>query len=88
MRISMLVDARVRDPGGRMLGRVTEIRASDPGDGRPRVRELLLGRAGLRHRLTGRGGATHVVPFDAVRLVGPGHLEVEADRCVPLDADA
>lgn len=79
MRVSGLVGARVHDTGGRLLGRVTEIRATRPSTaGSPQVRELLLGRAGLHHRLTGRGGPTHTVPFDAVQLERPGRLRVAA----------
>lgn len=76
MRISALVDRRIRDEDGRVLGRVTEVRAVE-GSGTLRVTELLLGPAGLRHRLLGRGGPTHAVDLGRVRPGRDGGLVAE-----------
>ena len=68
MMLSQLLGLRVRDADGRRLGRVTEVRAKRDDDGTPRVVELLLGRDGLRHRLTGRSRRpTHALDFDPAR---------------------
>lgn len=78
MRVSELVGARVCDPGGRALGRVRELRAEEH-DGTLRVTALLLGRQGLRHRLTGRGGPTHDVAFADLERSADGRLTARAE---------
>ena len=84
MRVSALVGAQVRDPDGRLLGRVRELRAED-GGGDLRVTALLLGRQGVHHRLTGRGGPTHEVAFTDVARGTDGSLTArpEALRELP-----
>jgi hypothetical protein len=78
MRISALIDATLYDRDGDRLGRVTEVRATHGDGAAPRVTELLLGRPGLRHRLTGRGRHTHAIDLAHVTIEAPGRLR--ADR--------
>jgi hypothetical protein len=78
MRISALIDATLYDHDGGRLGRVTEVRATHHDDAAPQVTELLLGRPGLRHRLTGRGRHTHAIDLTQVTIDAPGRLR--ADR--------
>ena len=54
IRIEDLLGARVRDAGGRTVGRIREIRAVPDGDGLV-VSHYLLGPTGWRERLSLRG---------------------------------
>lgn len=54
IRIEVLLGAMVRDPDGRRVGRIEEIRAVPDGDGLV-VTHYLLGSTGWRERLSLRG---------------------------------
>ena len=54
VQIELLVGAMVRDPHGRRVGRIEEIRAAPDGDGLV-VTHYLLGPTGWRARLSVRG---------------------------------
>ena len=77
--VSDLIGRRVRDSGGRSLGRVVEIRAHWEGDGSIVVDELLLGRRGLWRRLRGPVNEDRGIPWASViELNGDGELVASA----------
>jgi hypothetical protein len=72
---SELIGLPARDPDGRSLGRVYEVRGHWERDGRIVIDELLLGRRGLLRRLRGPGEDAHGIAWENV-------VELDRDRIV------
>ena len=74
--VSDLIGRRVRDPDGRSLGRVYELRA-DWRDGQLVVAELLVGRGALLRRLRGPGDSeAPAIPWSAIAAFEGGEVIV------------
>jgi sporulation protein YlmC with PRC-barrel domain len=73
---SDLVGKRVRDQGGRSLGRVFEVRAHWERDGSVVLDEVMIGRRSLWRRLRGPNSDTRGIPWENVVDTGDGHLVV------------
>lgn len=76
LALSDLIGVRVRDQGGRALGRVFEVRAHHERGGSVVIDELLLGRRGLARRLRGPGPDSQGIPWEAVTELGPDRIVV------------
>jgi hypothetical protein len=97
IHLELLLGAKVIDREGKPAGRIEEIRAEQR-DGETVVKDYLLGRGGLAHRLSitgvstmaiallgGRNNvASHRVPWDKMDLSDPRHPRVTC-RAEELD---
>lgn len=81
IRASDLIGCEVRTESGERLGRVHELRAHADGDGGWLLMGLIVGRRGMRERLSGgtgeeavRGG--DVLPWEAITRLDDGLVTV------------
>ena len=87
IHLELLLGRKVRDAGGKSVGRIEEVLCSDTGE----VKQFLLGRGGLMHRLSIPGfagtlvhllggahrGATHSVDWADLDLSSPMHPKLK-----------
>jgi hypothetical protein len=76
--VSQLIDRRVEDGSGRLLGRVFEARGHWERDGTIVLDELMVGRSGLWQRLRGPGAEARGIAWEDIAKIGHDRIVVRS----------